>query len=921
MDESMFMELKRSGRNVLALGFCLIMVFGLIVPSVTASNNDEKELVTFFVATNGSDSNPGTKKKPFQSLEAARDAVRNLKSKSGLPDGGVKVYLREGEYSLEKSFHLGPEDSGEKDKPVVYSAFPGEKVQILGGVSLPGDQFTAVTDESVRSRLQESARDTVVQIDLKSMGITDYGEIREGGYGPFENIVNPELFFNDKAMDLSRYPNEGFVRTGNITVKGGNPRGDGPAPPDKDKVEEEFKKGHTFKYADPRPGQWVDTGDIWIYGYFYWDWADGNLNISNINKEKQEISTRRASWYGIRSNQRYFYYNILEEIDRPGEWYLDRKTGFLYLYPPSDVNKADIKLSLMDKPLFLLEDTSYITLANLEMGYTRGTAVQVLDGSHNTIAGNAIYQTGGFGVTIGDRNTGTRGGHHNGVLSSDISETGIGGIYLAGGDRKSLTPGDNYARNNDIYSFSRIKRTYSPAVQLAGVGNKVTNNYLHDAPHQAISIFGNNHLIEYNEIYNVLTETGDSGAIYMGRDWSEQGNVIRYNYLHKLRNNVAHDQVGIYIDDMGSGTDIYGNLLVDVYRPILIGGGRNNNVHKNVILQGKLSIWIDDRALGWAAETAKPGGLMYQKLQEMPYQQPPWSTQYPHLVSYLDDQPAVPKYNKVTDNFIYDTTNNLEIRPIVYQYGTIERNLFIPKNQGILDKSERKRYKETVNALPVERFGLYNDKFRKNIKGQHKIAALEDMKEEIKNSTNLAKEIMKEGLTDSFENGLALWSTGDGKPATDKVQAHSGNNSLVIDGDRESIFRTMPALLNREVSVWFYDNAANKSLATVARVDDSKTIVAMGVNTNVTKDKYVFRIGGSWKETNVARTDGWHQLTFDYSSGSGVTLLIDGTAIHTSTGITHFNRIGLGDEWADGKSGPVYFDDVVVYGEGKVNTR
>lgn len=907
---------KRSKRSVPAVGLCMLLFFGQMVPSVSANNSDNKENAAFFVAPNGSDSNPGTEQKPFQTLEAARDAVRTLKGKSGLPEDGVKVYLREGEYSLEKSFRLGPEDSGEKDKPIVYSAFPGEKVQILGGVSLPGDQFKVVTDESVRSRLQESARDSVVQIDLKEMGITDYGEIRQGGFGPtFENIVNPELFFNDEAQDLSRYPNEGFVRTGKITVKGGNPRGDEPAPPDASKIEEEFKKGHTFKYSDPRPGQWVNTGDIWMYGYFFWDWADGNLNIENINKDTQEISTKRASWYGIRSNQRYFYYNILEETDQPGEWYLDRITGMLYFYPPSDVNKADIKLSLMDQPLFLLENTSYISLENLDMGNTRGTAVQILDGSYNTIEGSTIHHTGGFGVTIGDRNTGTRGGHHNGVLSSDIFETGIGGIYLAGGDRHTLTPGDNYVQNNDMHSFSRIKRTYSPAVQLAGVGNRVMNNYMHDAPHQAIAISGNNHIIEYNEIYNVLTETGDSGAIYMGRDWSEQGNVIRYNYLHKLQNEVAHDQVGIYLDDMASGTEIYGNLLVDVYRPILIGGGRNNTVQGNAILNSQLSIWIDDRALGWASATAKPGGLMYQKLQALPYQQPPWSTQYPHLVSILDDQPAVPKYNKVTDNLIYDTKNNLQIQPIVYEYGTIEDNLYVPKNQGLQDQVEEKRYSEIVNPLPVNKYGLYNDKFRKDIKGPHKIEALEIMKNEIKNSTKQSIEITKNGFAEGFENGLDSWTIGDGAPVTDTVQAHSGSSSLVIDGDREFVFRTMPSLLNREVSLWFYDNSANKSLANVARVDDSKTIVAMGVNTNVTKDKYVFRIGGTWKETNIVRSDGWHQLTFDYSSGEGVTLLIDGTAIHTAAEITHFNRIGLGDEWADSKSGPIYFDEVIVSGE------
>lgn len=669
-------------------------------------------MATFYVDINGSDSNPGTKEQPFKTLEAARDTIRNLKQECGLPNNGVRVYLREGEYFLNQSFHLEEQDSGEEGKPIIYSAFPGEKVLVLGGVALSGAKFKPVTDVNVRARLKESVRDSVFQIDLKQIGIHNFGEIQQGGFGPFKNIVNPELFINDKAMVLSRYPNEGYVRTGDITVKGGSPRGEGPVPPSDDVVAEQFKKGHTFKYDDPRPNQWVNTGDIWIQGYFYHDYADGSLKIESINHERKEITTTTASWYGIRSNQRYYYYNILEETDQPGEWFLDRQTGILYLYPPSDLDQADIKLSLLDEPLFLLERTSHITIENIEMGYTRGTTVQVLDGSYNTVIGSVIHQTGGFGVIIGDPDSAARGGHHNGVISSNIFDTGIGGVYLAGGDRKTLTSGNNYVENNNMYNFSRIKLTYSPAVQLVGVGNKVVHNYMHDAPHQAIAISGNNHLIEYNEIYNVLTETGDSGAIYMGRDWGSQGNTIRYNFLHKLRNDKSFDQAGIYLDDMASGTIMYGNILIDVHRPFLIGGGRDNVIERNVIIKGTQSIYIDNRARGWAWETAKPGGLMEKSLLEMPYKEEPWSTQYPNLVNILEDDREVPKYNTVKENIVYDTKHNLCIHEDAINNGIIENNLTIDKNESFTENQKMKLYDDIVNRLPIKKMGLYSDQYR-----------------------------------------------------------------------------------------------------------------------------------------------------------------------------------------------------------------
>ena len=70
-----------------------------------------------------------------------------------------------------------------------------------------------------------------------------------------------------------------------------------------------------------------------------------------------------------------------------------------------------------------------------------------------------------------------------------------------------------------------------PAVSLQGVGNRATCNLIDNAPHQAISFGGNEHLIEFNEIHSVCFESNDAGAIYSGRDWTMRGTVIRNNLL------------------------------------------------------------------------------------------------------------------------------------------------------------------------------------------------------------------------------------------------------------------------------------------------------------------------------------------------------------------------------------------------------
>ena len=92
----------------------------------------------FYVSPNGNDLFVGSEAQPFASLERARGAIRELRNTTGLPTGGVIVYLRGGEYSLTETFVLTPEDSGEEGSPIVYTAFPGEKPIISGGRDING---------------------------------------------------------------------------------------------------------------------------------------------------------------------------------------------------------------------------------------------------------------------------------------------------------------------------------------------------------------------------------------------------------------------------------------------------------------------------------------------------------------------------------------------------------------------------------------------------------------------------------------------------------------------------------------------------------------------------------------------------------------------------------------------------------------
>ena len=165
-------------------------------------------------------------------------------------------------------------------------------------------------------------------------------------------------------------------------------------------------------------------------------------------------------------------------------------------------------------------------------------------------------------------------------------------------------------------------------------------------------------------------------------------------------------------------------------------------------------------------------------------------------------------------------------------------------------------------------------------------------------------------FNDGFENGFGNWTTQGGTPSTSTVQKHSGNTSYVMNEDTDAIQYNLPSS-NKVAVVWFYDDATDTSMETVAFVDNGSPI-GLGVLTTNAQSKYSYRIGSTWGTTPVTRTTGWHELTFDYRSGSDVKLYIDGVQVVVSTAVTSFNRIYLGDAWPNSVSGTVYFDDIVI---------
>lgn len=375
-----------------------------------------------------------------------------------------------------------------------------------------------------------------------------------------------------------------------------------------------------------------------------------------------------------------------------------------------------------------LTDTAYVTLQGLTFEDTRGCGVVVEGGAHNLVAGCTLRNLGTYAVRIDTSHNPSAGGADNGVTGCDIYATGDGGIQLDGGDRKTLTPGGNFAVNNDIHDYSRWSFTYRPGVAVDGVGNRVAHNRIHDAPHNAILLGGNDHLIEYNDIYRVCLETGDAGAFYMGRDLTMRGNIVRYNAFHDISRTLKTggsfvDVMAVYLDDCACGTTVYGNLFYKAGRAVMIGGGRDNTVENNIFVDCDPAIHVDGRGLGWAKfwfDGRDP--TLMDRLKEVPYDRPPYSDRYPHLANILQDDPAVPKYNRILNNICVggkwiewlDGIND-KIVEVRNNFTTGDPGFVNPEKGDFRLKPGAPALKLGFQPIPFNKIGLYRDAYRRTI--------------------------------------------------------------------------------------------------------------------------------------------------------------------------------------------------------------
>ncbi|WP_020484338.1 right-handed parallel beta-helix repeat-containing protein [Methylomonas sp. MK1] len=614
----------------------------------------------FYISPSGNDSSDGLSgvktetSGPFQTLARAQKAIRDLKTNKLFKES-VTVHILSGTYQLHKAMEFDIRDSGNAEKIVRWQGENGPVI-ISGGISLQNCGH-------IEDKLW-----TCPTLDLPLDKIKYPQNYRKRG-----NVPGFELFINQEPMHLARWPNSDWAH-----------------------IKLPVDERTSFTSIEPMPSLESDLSNAQVHIMAGNDWHDQYIAVLNIVRDENKIILASNTNYPLTSGRRYYLQNIQSELDAPGEWFYDKSNNrILFIAPDSNQPKTIEASSLQN--LFTFMGSKFISFNNLTFQYSTDVAISLDKTSHIEFNEIKVINIGGKAIEV-------KYSDNFRFLNSFIHNTGEGGIVISGGNRNSLTAANNLIHNNHINDFGRIVMTYTPAVEASGVGTHITHNLIERSPGTGILLFGNDHLVEKNEIHHVCEQASDCGAIYSGRDWTYRGNIIRYNSIHDLSGyglksvDIVNNKVtyikpdgvrGVYLDDLVSGFSVVGNIFNNAgVMAVQIGGGRDNIIENNIITTNNYAIWVDNRI---------PSIALKKGFLEVPTNSRTWLNKYPKLGQPVSNE-NWPEGNSLQRNImISNKPDALLLRyTLPANSNTIAHNLIwsvtgsVILNYNILDKSKKR---------------------------------------------------------------------------------------------------------------------------------------------------------------------------------------------------------------------------------------
>ena len=303
------------------------------------------------------------------------------------------------------------------------------------------------------------------------------------------------------------------------------------------------------------------------------------------------------------AGDRYFLENILEELDSPGEWYLDRDGRKLYLWPKTPLTSESQVIAPRLTRFVEFRGTAqqpveFVRLSGLtfeETDYTPDDGFVAYGTNQDGVL--TLAHTNGVAVVncrlrnIGKAALHSSFGRNTRIVGNEISHGAEGGIYVHD------SPAGTIILDNHIHHLGWVyKHVAGIATREQVHGALIAHNHVHDTTRWGISVghtTSTRNIVEYNHLHDLNTETYDTGGLEVtqqSRDHRSES-VFRYNLIHdtggysSVMGRDLWNSWGIYLDSFAGGFTVHGNVVYGAYDGgLMIQGGKDNRVYNNVFV-------------------------------------------------------------------------------------------------------------------------------------------------------------------------------------------------------------------------------------------------------------------------------------------------------------------------------------------------
>eukprot|EP01116_Phalansterium_solitarium_P009110 TRINITY_DN23136_c0_g1_i1.p1 TRINITY_DN23136_c0_g1~~TRINITY_DN23136_c0_g1_i1.p1 ORF type:complete len:710 (+),score=196.56 TRINITY_DN23136_c0_g1_i1:48-2177(+) len=499
----------------------------------------------FYVATDGNDSWSGTLIRPnsnltdgpFATVQRARDAVRAARNNATTPQ--AQVIVEPGTFYMTAPLVLEPQDSNTVYTAQECPSSPCPRPVLSVGVAVGTSGWSKSST-------------------IRDAWVTSFPQAAAGVY-PHQLFVNGQRRTRARLPDLGDY--YAWESPLHVPIDAGD------------------CWGFVYNNTDLRPFHNMDDVNIIVYHswtasrHFVASLDTGNRTVMFTTPTTNPIGTFPDSFTG----RRYYVDNVIEGLDSPGEWYLDREAAQLYYYPLAgeDVNAIDVVVAGGTEVLVLQGDPeNEIFVDNVVV---QGLSLQHADW---TLAptDHADYQSAAFLNTSAVFAVGVRS---SAFLDVEIAHVGGYAVWL------------EYGCSNVTFDSASIFDMGAGGVRIgtstvnfngaatATFGVSVRNSVVTDGGHvfpEGTGVFIQ--MSSFNNVQNNELSYLNYDGVSAGWQWGFQlpstanNNLIEYNYIHHIGQSILTDLGAIYTLGIAPGTVVRNNLIHDVsaYGPCCANG-------------------------------------------------------------------------------------------------------------------------------------------------------------------------------------------------------------------------------------------------------------------------------------------------------------------------------------------------------------